>query len=169
MFVYKPEIKRKLPVTVCALSFALGAVLIILSILEIGWSLGEQVAALVMFVIGIEITTRYLMTEYTYKLGGDGDSPELAVIKRGGTREMAVCNIGFDTVVCVERRGKLRDFERKYGRMDARYNYCANMRPRDAAVIHFEFNGKKVLLTLEADDTFFSLLEERVPKGGGEG
>lgn len=149
-------------VALCAVSFAVGAALFILSMLKIGWSLGEQIGALICFVTGIELTTRYIMTEYTYKLGGDDDSSTLSVVKKGGSREMTVCNIDASSIVEIRKDGKMGDFEKKYGKIDVRYNYCTNMSPESTALIYFIFNDKKVLLRIETDEPFFDELCRRM-------
>lgn len=162
MMLYRPPKKLKKPATVSIICIALALVLMVLSAMNIGWKLGEQILVLVLVVVFIDMLTRYYFTEYTYKLGGSEDDREFAVIKKGGNREMAVCNFNFSSVICVQRRGKLRSFEKDHGRMDARYNYTANMLSDEAVWIYFTFNGKKVLLTVEANDEFFRMLENAV-------
>ena len=162
MYINKPPRKPQAPIAICATLFAIAATLVILSALKIGWNLGEQIGALLCIVIGIEITTRYLMTEYEYRLNGEGEQSEMAVIKRGGSRELTVCHFDFSTVMTVQRRGKLREMERKYGRIHTRYSYCVNMRSPDRAWIYFTFNEKRVLLEIEANEVFFAELQRRV-------
>lgn len=156
--VYKPKKDLKKPTAVSVFCVVCASVLLCLSSAEIGWRLGEQIGMLVFVVIFIDILTRYFFTDYRYKLSGREDRRELSVIKRGGNREMTVCNFDFSSVISVQRRGKLREFEKENGKVDVRYSYHVNMFTRDAVWIYFTFNGKKVLLTLEADDVFFEEL-----------
>lgn len=159
MPVYKPEKNTRVPIAICVICMVCGFTLFLLGGMGIGWRLGQQIAALLLFVAAIEITTKYILTEYTYEISIADTVPDLIVTKRGGNRSMAVCNIGADSVVCVERCGKLRDFEQKYGRMDIRYNYYSNLGSKETLWIHFIHNGKKVLVTIEANEEFYAALK----------
>lgn len=159
MPVYKPEKNMKTPIVICIVCMVCGLILFLLGGMGIGWRLGQQIAALLLFVAAIEITTKNILTEYTYEISLADAVPDLIVTKRGGNRSMAVCNIGADSVVCIERCGKLRDFEQKYGRMDIRYNYYSNLGSKETLWIHFIHNGKKVLVTIEANEEFYAALK----------
>ena len=112
-----------------------------------------------LFVIAIELTTKYIYSEYVYEISMENGTPDLVVTKIGGNRKMAVCSIGAESVICVEKRGKLREFEEKHGKMAVRYNYYANIAPKDSVVwIHFIHNEKKALVAIEANDAFYAEL-----------
>ena len=90
---------------------------------------------------------------------------DLVVTKIGGTRSMAVCNIGSDSVVCIVKKEKLGEFEKKYGRMDVRYNYYSNFGTKDVVWIHFIHNEKKALVAIEANEAFYSELRKYFSSG----
>lgn len=160
MTEYRPKKDLRKPTAVSVFCIVCAIAAVCLSSAGIGWRLGEQLAALIFIVVFIDILTRYFFTDYTYKLTEDEGKSELAVIKKGGNREMTVCNFELSSAISVQRRGKLREFEKENGRMDARYSYHVNMLTRDALWIYFTFNGKKILLTLEGDDAFFERLKQ---------
>ena len=166
MTVYKPEKNTKTPIAICVICILCGITLFLLGGLGIGWRLGQQILALLFLVAAIEITTKYILTEYVYEISHSDGAPDLIVTKIGGNRSMAVCNIGADSVVCVERRGKLRDFEQKYGRMDVRYNYFSNFGTKDVIWIHFIHNGKKVIVAIEANEEFYAEIKRCFADGG---
>lgn len=163
MPVYKPEKNRKTPIAICVACIVCGLTLFVLGGMNIGWNLGQQIAALILLVIAIEITTKYILTEYVYEINLSDGSPDLIVTKIGGTRSMAVCNIGADSIVCVIKRGKLRDFEKKYGRMDARYNYYSNFGTKDIVWLHFIHNEKKIIVAIEANEAFYAEIKRYFP------
>lgn len=157
--VYKPERNLRMPAVVCIACMVCGAALFTLGGLGIGNRIVFQLLALLFFVGAIEITTKYIFTEYVYEISVENGAPDLIVTKIGGKRSMAVCNIGADSVICVQKRGKLRDFEEKYGKMDVRYNYYSNIKPEGSvAWIHFLHNEKRVLVAIEANDVFYAEL-----------
>ena len=155
MPIYKPEKNSKLPITICIACIAVGIVIFILGNFNIGHRLTQQLIALVLMVIAIEITTKYILTDYVYEINPEHSSPDLIVTKIGGNRKMAVCNIGADSVICVQKRGKTKEFEEKYGRMDVKYSYISNLRAENVAWIHFIHNDKKVLVAIEVNDEFY--------------
>ncbi len=169
MPVYKPEKNTKTPVCICIACIVCGFTIFILGELGIGWQLGQQLVALVLFVVAIEITTKYILTEYIYEISLADGAPDLIVTKHGGSRSMAVCNIGADSIVCIERCGKLRDFEQKYGRMEMRYNYYSNLGTKDVVWIHFIHNEKNVLVAIEANGAFYAELKRYFPDRDGNG
>ena len=153
--IYKPEKNIKAPIAICVACIVCGLTLFLLGGAGIGWRLGQQLAALVLFVIAIEITTKYIQTSYVYEISvDDRGRSDLIVTKIGGSRSMAVCNIGDESVVCVVKKEKLGDFEKKYGRMDVRYNYYSNFGTNNVVWIHFIHNGKKALVAVEANEAF---------------
>ena len=153
--VYKPERKLRLPAAICIICMVCGATLFTLGGLGVWNRVILQILALMFFVAAIEVTTKYIYTEYVYEISIEAGQAELVVTKIGGRRSMAVCNIGSDSVICVEKRGKLRDFEKKYGKMDVRYNYYSNMKSDGAVVwIHFDHNGKRAMVAVEANEEF---------------
>lgn len=163
--VYKPERKLRIPVAICIACIVCGAALFTLGGLGIGNRIVFQLLALLFFVGAIEITTKYIFTEYIYEISTENGVPDLIVTKIGGKRSMAVCNIGADSVICVETRGKLREFEEKHGKMDIRYNYYSNIMPEGSVVwIHFLHNEKRVLVAIEANDTFYGELRKSFGK-----
>lgn len=166
MPVYKPEKNTRIPIIICVVCIICGFALFLLGGFNIGWRLGQQIAALLLFVIAIEITTKYILTDYVYEISLADSTPDLIVTKIGGSRSMAVCNIGADSVVCVERCGKLREFEQKYGRMEIRYNYYSNLAAKDIVWIHFVHNEKNVLVAIEANEEFYAELKRFFHNGG---
>ena len=163
MNTYKPEKNNSLAIALCIACMACAFSLFILGGLGIGWRLGQHLAALILLVISIEITTGFILTNYVYKISTEYGSADLIVTKIGGSRSMAVCNIGADSVVTVERAGKLREFEQRYGKMDTRYNYISNLRPQTVIWIHFIHNEKKVLVAIEGNEQFLAQLLHYFP------
>ena len=163
MIAYKPEKNNALPIALCIACMACGITLFALGNFGIGWRLGQQVAAVVLLVVAIEVTTKYILTDYVYEISTEHGTPDLIVTKIGGNRSMAVCNIGADSVVCIEKRGKLREFEEQHGRMDVRYNYISNLRAENVIWVHFIHNEKKALVAIEASDEFLAHLLRYFP------
>ena len=158
MLTYKPTKNNALPIALCVACMVCGITLFVLGNFGIGWRLGQQVAAVVLLAVTIEVTTKYILTDYVYEISTEHGTPDLIITKIGGNRSMAVCNIGADSVVCIERRGKLREFEEKHGRMDVRYNYISNLRAENVVWIHFIHNDKKALVAIEVNDEFLDQL-----------
>ena len=169
MPVYKPEKNKKTPIIICAACIICGLVLFILGGLGFGWRLGQQLAALVLFVIAIEITTKYILTQYVYEISVADGMPDLIVTKIGGNRSMAVCNIGADSVVCIERSGDLKAFEQKYGKMELRYNYYSNFGTKEVVWVHFIHNNKNAMVAIEANDAFYAELKGYFPNRDNNG
>ena len=168
MPVYKPEKNLKTPTTVCILCVIAGITVFLMGGMGIGWRLGMQLAGLLLLVAAVEISTKFIFTSYVYEISAAGvGQTDLIVTKIGGTRSMAVCNIGADSVVCIVKKEKLGEFEKKYGRMDVRYNYYANFGTADIVWIHFIHNEKKVLVAIEANEAFYSELRRYFPSDEG--
>ena len=163
MPVFKPEKNKKVPIAICIACIVCGITLFMLGNFGIGWRLGQQLAALGLLVTAIEVTTKFILTEYIYEISLADGAPDLVITKIGGNRSMVVCNIGAASVVCIERRGKLREFEEKYGKMVIRYNYYSNLGTRDVAWVHFIHNEKNVLVAIEANEEFFAELKKHFP------
>lgn len=159
MPVYKPEKNKRTPIAICVACIVCGLTLFVMGNFGIGWKLGQQIAALGLLVTAIEITTKYIITEYVYEISFTDGAPDLIITKNGGNRSMVVCNIGANSIVSIEKRGKLREFEEKHGKMTVRYNYYSNFGTKDIVWIHFIHNDKKVLVAIESNEEFFSELK----------
>ena len=169
MTVYKPEKNLKTPIAVCIACVIAGITVFLMGGMGIGWRLGMQLAGLILLVTAVEISTKFIFSSYTYEISVlAGGGADLVVTKIGGTRSMVVCNIGADSVVCIVKKEKLGEFEKKYGRMDVRYNYYANFGTSDVVWVHFIHNDKKALVAIEANEEFYAELRKYFISEGEE-
>ena len=169
MTVYKPEKNLKTPIAVCIACVIAGITVFLMGGMGIGWRLGMQLAGLILLVTAVEISTKFIFSSYTYEISVPvSGGADLIVTKLGGTRSMAVCNIGADSVVCIVKKEKLGEFEKKYGRMDVRYNYYSNFGTSDVVWVHFIHNDKKALVAIEANGEFYAELRKYFSSEGEE-
>lgn len=125
-----------------------------------------QFAALVFAAAGIFFTSRYLLSEYKYVITDierAGQEASFSIIKISGKRENAVANFDILSIYAMEKCRRNAEFEQKHGKVDKIYNYTSNLFSNDVYKLAIEFNGKKVLFSLEFSDEFAHELSIRLP------
>lgn len=121
--------------------------------------------ALILISLGLMILARYLLCDHKYVLSGienKGAESGFSIIKVSGNREVALAHFDVISIYAIERKMNAKEFEAKHGTVDKIYNYCSNFRPADNCLLAIEFNGKKVLFLIEADENFFNAIKKEI-------
>ncbi|MGN1095906.1 MAG: hypothetical protein ACI4QR_05915, partial [Eubacteriales bacterium] len=132
MYTYVPKVLLRSKIW--SLVFVLcGAAVFGVSYFIDSYKSAVQLAALVLFVLGIWIACRYVLIGYYYSIDGEN----FRIIKVNGKKEQLVCNISMRTGYEVF---PISDKEnRKH--VKVRYNYSRNIMPKDEYIYYFEWNG----------------------------
>ncbi len=116
-----------------------------------------QLAALLILAFGIMLIGRYLLTDYKYVISDENvleNGGSFSIIKISGKRETPVATFDVSSVYAVCRCKTVSAFEKQHGKVDKVFNYCTNYRADDRYALAIEFNGKKMLIFIEADLLF---------------
>lgn len=116
-----------------------------------------QLAALLLLAFGIMLIGRYLLTDYKYVISDENaleNGGSFSIVKMSGKRETPVATFDISSVYAVCRCKRTSEFEKRFGRVDKVFNYCTNYRADDRYALAIEFNGKKMLIFIEADLLF---------------
>ena len=164
---YTPPKRRAPAVTVSGICLAAAAVCLILSALGIGWRGPLQLIAAAAAVTAIEMTTRFILTEYTYTIIYGNEGIDFAVSRPNGKNIKTVANIAMTTVKALAPNDKISALESRFGRIKQSFNYSANMFPirkgqlkndPDAETkkyaLVFDFNGATDLMIIECTEEF---------------
>lgn len=119
-------------------------------------ALGQLMAA-IFLVIFIQITTRYLLTDYRYAL----EDGQLLLSSRQGKREKNLGGIPVNEKSILLDRDAWRRDKKKY-RLSARFSYCQNLFPQKAVYLLTQEEKGYVLLIFEPDEALLSLLHEQI-------
>lgn len=77
---------------------------------------------------------------------------------------MVVCKFGFSSFIDIKRNVKPSEMYKQYGKAQLRYNYSSNMFSQNTVQMYLIFNDKRVLVTAEADEAFYSALTAELEK-----
>lgn len=170
-----PRINRK--GTVLAAALMLSAVaMVLLSRIPLGHSGLNQLIGFVLAVAGIQITTRYCLTFYSYAVEGEKMGEEdaqpvalgeeipsvLRIVRTQGKKSLTVGQFRLENVIAVEENLSLKEAEAKHGKCARHANFCNSIRPVRTAVVIAEANGEKNALILEPDDVILRVLFGRI-------
>jgi hypothetical protein len=153
---YIPKKTPRAAALISAASYALGAALFIAAEF-LKPRLGYQLLALVFAAVGIFFTARYILTDYKYVLtevDRKGAEANFSVIKLSGRRETPVASFDVRDIYAIEKCSKNSDFEAKHGKVNKIYSYVSNFASKDVYKVAVEFNGMKVLLSVELSEDF---------------
>ena len=125
-----------------------------------------QAAALVCVAVALFITGRYLLTDYKYVLKDidqRGAEVTFSIIKINGQREVAMANFKMLSAFALEKCKRLATFEAIHGKADKYYNYCTNLSSDDAYKLGIDFNGMKVVFSIELSDEMAQRIRDCIP------
>lgn len=157
--IYMPKKKPRKAVTVTVISLVAAIVLYVIGEIVGKYKMLFGLPALVLISLGLMILSRYLLCDHKYVLSdieSRGEETGFSIIKVSGSREAPLAHFDVISIYAAERHMSASEFEKKHGKVDKIYNYQSNLRPSDSCLLAIEFNGKKVLFLIEADERFFN-------------
>lgn len=125
-----------------------------------------QAAALVCVAAALFITGRYLLTDYKYVLKDidqKGGEVTFSIIKINGSREAVMANFKMLSAFALEKCKRLSTFEAIHGKADKYYNYCSNLSSDDAYKLGIDFNGMKVVFSIELSEEMAARIRDCIP------
>ncbi len=164
MYRYSAKQNIKQAIVLVSLIFAIAAVSLVFSRI-VPASLVLQLVAIAALTIGIQLTTRYILTGYDYFLSDLTmlhESNVLRIEQTGGKNRKVVASLDLGTFVAFERRESLRIIQKKYGNIHRIFNYSPDLFSKSEYIYIFEFNGDLNMLILECSDEFVRQLKLRV-------
>lgn len=189
MISYTPPRRTSVATVISGLCFAIAAAAFLASRLGAPYGGILQLICVAGLVAGIQITSRFILTEYTYRItGAPGDDtlssealaamsadelaalPALTVVKRQGKSYRTLCNISLRTAITLTERAPLAEMERKYGTISKIFNFSANMFTKntnaaaDVKVFAYlcDFNGANAAIYLECDSAFAEIFRQTI-------
>lgn len=163
--VYIPKKKPKKAALTTTLTLVIAIVLYVVGEIVGKYKMLFGLPALILMSAGLMVLSRYLLCDHKYVLSGienRGAESGFSIIKVSGSREAALAHFDVISIYAIEHRMGAKAFEAKHGKVDKIYNYCSNLRPTDICSMAIEFNGKKILFLIEADDAFFSAIKNEM-------
>ncbi len=157
IYIPKKTPRKALIVTISSLVAAL--VLYVIGEIVGKYKMLFGLPALVLISVGLMILSRYLLCDHKYvitDIESRGEETGFSIIKISGKREVPLAHFDVISIYALERHMSTKKFEAEHGKVDKIYNYCSNLRPIDNCLLAIEFNGKKILFIIEADDSFFN-------------
>lgn len=155
---FKPEKKIRNAAVFTGVSFAVAAGLMIFSTYVTMLRAAYQLGCVIAMAVGIQITTRFIMSDYEYAL----DKDNFIVFKTTGKKKTEVCNVTLKAAYALYKNTPQKTIESKQGKINMRLNFCQNMRPDDACVFVFDFNGKKTSVSFDYNAAFFAEFQYRM-------
>ena len=120
-----------------------------------------QMVGLVLLVICVMMAVRW-KTNYRYRIGEDAEdgTVELSVIRLRGKKTMTLCRLALRDLREIDPSNPedRKAHKQKYSG-DKIYNYCSDVLPRRATYLHFEENGNRIILCLQASEEFLIKLK----------
>lgn len=163
--IYIPKKKPKKAALTTVLTLVSAIILYVLGEIIGKYKMLFGLPALILISVGLMVLSRYLLCDHKYVLSGiesKGTESGFSIIKVAGSREVALAHFDVISIYAIERKMGAKEFEKKHGAVDKIYNYCSNLRPADICSMAIEFNGKKVLFLIEADENFFNAIKNEI-------
>ncbi len=163
--IYIPKKKPKKAAITTAVTLISAIVLYVVGEIVGKYKMLFGLPALILISIGLMVLSRYLLCGHKYVLTGienRGAESGFSIIKLSGNREAALAHFDVISIYALEHRMSARSFEAKHGKVDKIYNYCSNLRPKDICCLAIEFNSKKILFLIEADNSFFNAIKNEL-------
>ena len=128
-----------------------------------------QVVAIAGVTIGIQLTQKYLLTDYEYSFStGTNDYGETQmvfnVVKIQGKRSTVMCNLGVNHRCRIVPAKPLKELEAVYGKINFRYDFCVDIKPKEAYTVILDFRDDKAALKIQCDAEFAKAFSEAIPK-----
>ena len=145
--------------------------MMLLSRIPLGHAGINQLLSFVLAVAGIQVTTRYCLTFYSYVVESEVPDEDMAaecvereapavlrIVRTQGKKSLTVAQFRLEYVRTVQEKLSLKDAEEKYGKCTRHANFCNSIRPARSAVIIAEANGERTAMILEPDDLLLQLI-----------
>lgn len=155
---FKPEKKIRNAAVFTGGSFAVAAGLMIFSTYIVMLRAAYQLGCVIALAVGIQIATRFIMSEYEYAL----DKDNFIVFKTTGKKKTEICNVTLKAAYALYKNTPQKTIESNHGKINMRLNFCQNMRPDNSCVFVFDFNGKKASVSFEYNEAFFAEFQYRM-------
>ena len=155
---FTPLKNNRPPIVISILLFLCAASSVIFSVLNIGITLILQVITVITGCLAGFITARYGLSSYTYIIEGN---QRLKIIKTLGIRRQTICDIPLTTAIAVIPKAPMSEIHAKYGRINRKFNYNANMFPESSYYYIFDYlgDGKTDIIEFESNKDFYNLLK----------
>lgn len=126
-----------------------------------------QAAGLCFLVPVVQITARYLIGQYLYRVREGENGVDLEVFfYRGGARMQLVCRVGLAEITAVT---PLCEQNKKPPHKVRRYNYCPDLCPRGAVVLSVTNGDGDCEILLTPDETLLGIFREAIPPAAADG
>lgn len=151
MYDYRPVHRNNTAKKVLLCLFAAAAAAFVGSALVPKYPVILQSVGLCLFVPIIQISVRFLLTRYLYRLREreDGGADLEIFTYRGGANMQLVCRVGLEEITAV---APLRKDNREPPRGVKRYHYCPDLAPREGTVVSLTNGDGDFELLLSPDD-----------------
>jgi len=156
MFTYRPKLEKKNALYFTFTMFALTAVCILSGYADFAYSGIFQIFGLITLTAGIFVTYRYLLTTYRYYVDYENEVLSLGVEKTQGKKITIAASIAVSSIKRVEKLSSdkkcEKQFEKDYGRIVRKFNFCQNLFTAEKICVMLEFNGDYTVIYLEGDN-----------------
>ncbi|NLZ37890.1 MAG: hypothetical protein GX897_10545 [Clostridiales bacterium] len=173
---YTPPHNPKKAILISLLCFITAAGFLFAGALDFGYRLLMQLIALTAAVVGIQITSRFILSVYTYKveLSNHGGF-DFIVIKNANKSHKIVCNLDMSTGLAIIPHAKPKDNEKRFGHIKRFFYYTSNMSPIKPGDFKnmpdiktsfydyiFEFNDEIQVIVIECSEEFMKYIEAHI-------
>ena len=154
--IYQPPNNNRVLIPICAVLFAAGAAAILLTRIFAYYIWIFQLGGLLLYVAIIQLTTRYIISSFIYVI----DDSCLYFYRTSAGKNRELMCVYLDDIFDLVSEPSYKEIEKKYGKIDARYNYCCNIMPKKQYALLFREKNKKTLILFELDAEFAERLRE---------
>ena len=161
---YRSERQKKTALVIAVILLLLSAACGVFSGLGLGWKSIWQILMMGGLVAMIQITQRYLLSDYEYILDPLDEilsHNRLTVIRTVGQRRTSVYTVPLSSLTEVIPYEGTKRLTEAYGRPAARMDFCPDLRPSQSYLLLFEDNGELTAVRLQCDGTFAEELKKR--------
>jgi len=173
---YTPPHNPKKAIILSLLCFISASGLLIVGALDVGCRLLMQLAALTAAVAGIQITSRFILSVYTYIVETSEDGGfDFMVIKNANKSRKTVCNLNMSTGIAIVPHSRMKETEKQFGRIRRSFYYTSNMTPIKPGDSNrnpgaetsfydyvFEFNNEIHVIVIECSESFMNYIKARI-------
>lgn len=138
------------------------ALLLLMSILiGVGIYKGlSQILCIVFATVAIQITTRYILSNYIFIL----DDINFIIVRTFSKKSKQICNIKLNTAIEISKKISFKESEKKFGKLALYRTYCQNLwngNDNEYTCI-FEFDERIFAIKFDADDNFVNEMKLRI-------
>ena len=130
-----------------------------------------QLIAIATVTLGIQLTQKYLLPTYEYRLEEGDDphesSPHVTVIQHQGQRNKTLCHLAL-TACQVLPYCPRKELTARYGEIAYRYSFCVDLRPKQSFYVLLGFREEKAALRLQCSQAFADALTEAAKRAGND-